>query len=492
MILVAEKEMRNLVQVLKNSETKNVVVIGDIMLDEYLIGSVSRISPEAPVPILREKGRECSFGGAANVAANCNHVGCNVHMIGFIGDDDNAGKKLISMFVEKNIKIEGIVKTPDRVTTTKRRIVAKQQQLLRIDSENTQKLSSFERDSLICHIHTIIKPGFIVLISDYAKGVIDRSIIEEVIARAAVCDSLIVVDPKGPHFDKYKGVHYIKPNEKEFIQMIDFFGLKQEDSVAENGRKICEILSLSGLIITMGEKGIQFVSRDKYISYKACHREVYDITGAGDTVLAFLSVGLVHNFPIEESLKLANIAASIAVSHHKTYSVGLDELFAEEPELNEKIFSDWGRLKTELDWLRNEKKKKIVFTNGCFDLLHSGHIHLLREAKKKGDILVVAMNTDDSVTRFKGSGRPVKTLSERAHIMAAIDVVDYVIKFEQDTPREIIEFLKPDVLVKGGDYRLENISGYDAVTSYGGSVELVDYKQGLSTSNIVKSVKLAE
>jgi len=478
-----------LVQILKKADAKNIVVIGDLMLDEYLVGHVGRISPEAPVPVLREERRDFSFGGATNVAINCRRVGCSVHMIGLIGDRDQTGKNLLSMLIEKDVFIDGVVKSPNRVTTRKKRIVAQQQQLIRIDAEETHELSKYERDNLICNIHTIIKPGYLIVVSDYAKGVIDRQIIEEIIARASVCGSVIVVDPKGPYFDKYRGVHYLKPNLSEFCQMIRHFDLNPEDSIVINGRKICELLQLRGLIITMGEEGLSFVSPESDVFYSAHKREVYDITGAGDTILAFLSVGLAHGFSVSQSLRLANLAASIAVSHHKTYAVGLDELLEDRKGAIEKICNDWRSLKEVTDWLRSEQKKKVVFTNGCFDLLHSGHIFLLQEAKKRGDILVVALNTDESIKRYKGEDRPIKTLKERAKIIAAINVVDYVVFFDQDTPAKLINYLKPDVLIKGGDYQVERIVGYDVVTSYGGRVETIAYQEGLSTTGLVQSMK---
>lgn len=479
--------MKKMINKIKNEASKDIVVIGDLMLDEYVMGEVSRISPEAPVPVLKEQSREFSFGGATNVAANCAHVGCNVHIIGLLGRGDSAGEKLLSMLAEKKIFVDGIVLSSERLTTRKKRIVSNNQQLLRIDTEETKLLSVQERDRLVCNIHSIIKNDSVVLISDYSKGVIDREIVKEILICAEACNAVVIADPKGPNFDKYKGVHYIKPNLKEFNQMVDCFGLKKTDSLIDNGRRICEKLQLSGLIVTLGEKGLQFVSHDREIFVKACKREVYDITGAGDTVLAFLAVGFSHSFPIEESIRLANAAAAISVSHHKTYSVGLDELYSFES--GEKVFYDWSALKSELERVRLEKKK-IVFTNGCFDLLHKGHIFLLNEAKKRGDILVVALNTDESVSRYKGPGRPIKDLSERATIMSAIGVVDYVVTFDQDTPKELIEFLKPDVLIKGGDYKVETIAGYDFVRSYGGEVDVVDYQQGFSTSNIVKSLSI--
>lgn len=479
--------MKQLISMLKQADPKQVVVVGDLMLDEYVVGNVERVSPEAPVPVLKEDRTEYSFGGAANVANNCRHVGCNVGVIGLLGEGDHVGSRLLAMLVEKKIFVEGVIRTSERITTRKKRIVAQQQQLLRIDSEDTRPLSSVERDHLICNIHTVIRPGSIILISDYAKGVVDHQIVQEVVTRAKVCGSLVIVDPKGPHFDKYRGVTYVKPNLKEFYQMVEFFGLSKKDSLVDNARIICELLQIEGLIITMGEQGIQYVSRKEQVAYPACKREVYDITGAGDTVLAFLAVGLVNGLTINQSLALANLAASVAVSHHKTCAVSLDELLEDGVEAEEKVCESWQRLRKHLAWLRAERKKKIVFTNGCFDLLHSGHIYLLHEAKKRGDILVVALNTDDSVSRLKGSSRPIKTFSERATILSAIDAVDFVVPFHQDTPQKLIEYVKPDVLIKGGDYSVESIVGYDIVRSYGGEVDVVGYKEGFSTTSLVKN-----
>ena len=480
--------MKSIIQELKASKLRDVVVIGDLMLDEYIIGSVERVSPEAPVPILKKKGCELSFGGAANVAINCKQAGCNVHLNGFVGKDKE-GEKLVSMLVEQGIGVDGVIDSNSRVTTSKKRIVSQQQQLLRIDSEDTHVLTKYERDKFINKIYEFIKSGCIVIISDYAKGIVDYKVIEEVIIRAKKYNVIVVVDPKGPDFDKYRGVSYIKPNLKEFHQMVHYFGLSREASIVENGKHICKLLSLKGLIVTMGEQGLQFVSQEKQLFCPACRREVYDITGAGDTVLAFLAIGLVNGISLEQSLELANQAAAVAVSHHKTYTVGLDELLNNGIQSSEKIFYDWKKLKSELDCQRKENGKRIVFTNGCFDLLHSGHIFVLQEAKKRGDVLVVAVNTDDSVRRFKGQFRPIKSLSERLAVISAVGVVDFVVAFDQDTPRELINFIKPDILIKGGDYKLEKIAGYDEVISSGGKVEIIEYKDGLSTSNLINRIK---
>ena len=482
--------MRDIVRMLKNAQSQDVVVIGDVMLDEYVIGSVERISPEAPVPVLKEEKIEQNFGGAANVAINCKHVGCNVHLIGLIGAYDMPGKVLLSMLQEKHIHVDGIVQTSERKTICKKRIMSQNQQLVRIDSEQVHPLSAIERDELVANIRAAIKPGCIVLLSDYAKGMIDHHIVAHVVVCAQKVNALVVVDPKGPHFDKYQDVSFIKPNLKEFREIVYSFGLPVSDSIVENGKRICEKLGLRGLIVTMGEKGIQFVSPNTQFFYPSDKRDVFDITGAGDTVLVFLALGLVNEVSIEESVQLANKAAGVSVSHLKNYVVSLDELLDDHPESNEKIFlNNWGRLKAEIDWLRTEQSKKIVFTNGCFDLLHSGHIYALQEAQKRGDVLVVALNTDESVKRLKGDQRPIKNLAERMTVMAALEMVDCVVSFDQDTPYELISYLKPDVLVKGGDYKAAEVVGYDVVTAYGGFVEIINYQVGKSTSNFVNAIE---
>jgi D-beta-D-heptose 7-phosphate kinase/D-beta-D-heptose 1-phosphate adenosyltransferase len=325
-------------------------------------------------------------------------------------------------------------------------------------------------------------------LSDYSKGVLSEQVLAYIVEKAKQSGSLVLLDPKGPNFGKYKNVNYLKPNLKEFGQILDFFRLCQHDPIIQNSRKICELLSLDGLFITMGEKGIQFVSKKEELFVPACKKEVFDITGAGDTVFAFLALGFAHKLPIEQCLKLANHAAAVAISHLKTYAVSLDELIEKNNDSTDKIFSDWALLKVELDWLKSEDKK-IVFTNGCFDLLHSGHIHLLNEAKKQGEILVVALNTDESIKRYKGPDRPIKNLLERAKVVAAIGVVDFITFFDQDTPKELIEYLNPDVLVKGGDYSKEKVAGYDFMKEKGGTVHIVDYQEGLATTKIIETIK---
>ncbi|QQR49372.1 D-glycero-beta-D-manno-heptose 1-phosphate adenylyltransferase [bacterium] len=481
--------MKDLINFIKRGGRKNVIIVGDLMLDEYLFGSVDRISPEAPVPIVREQHREWQLGGAANVAANCRSIGFDVALFGVINPYDRSGKKFCELLEKNNISKENLIFSETRSTTNKLRVMSRNHQCLRIDHEDREPLTDKERMLLIERVKKNIKPESVLLLSDYAKGVIDRYLVDYMVGLARQNNCIIVADPKGPDFDKYQGIDYMTPNLSEFAQIVHYFGLDRHHSLVDNARKIIKQLNMTGMMITMGEQGIHFVSADADFHSPACKREVFDLSGAGDTVVAFLALGFAHKLDLVVVLRLANHAASIAISHLKTYSVSLEELIDRQADVAEKIMYDWARLKIELEWLRSEGKR-IVFTNGCFDILHSGHIHLLKEAKKRGDILVVALNTDASVQRLnKGPERPINSLSERATIMSALSVVDFVTAFDQDTPREILEYLRPNVLVKGGDYKREELAGYDLLMSYGGEVFTIDMVPGRSTTSTIQKLQ---
>lgn len=479
--------MKKMIMQLRAGGSKNVLIVGDVMLDEYFFGSVSRISPEAPVPVLKGEHTDWSLGGAANVAANCKHIGFDVALVGVIGQQDYEGEKILEMLSGLKISTAGIIKSSMRPTTCKKRFLAKNHQMLRMDSESSNDLTAKEFTDVVAAIDRLLKPSSMILISDYAKGMVSQELMNYILDKAKKLNCIVMVDPKGPNFIKYAGVDYIKPNAKEFGQIVDFFKLPADQSLEENGRKICELLTVKGLIVTMGEKGIVYIDRQQMIFSPAYKREVYDLTGAGDTVFAFLALGLANNFALSECMRLANHAASVAVSHLKTYAVSLEELVDHLMEPAEKIYNDWASLKIELDWLRAEGKR-VVFTNGCFDILHPGHISTLKEAKKHGDILVVGLNADESIRRLKGPLRPINNLGYRATMMSAIGLVDFVVSFDQDTPQALIEYLRPDALVKGGDYKKEDIVGYDFITSYGGSVHVIDYLAGVSTTAIIKKL----
>ncbi|HBS47670.1 TPA: D-glycero-beta-D-manno-heptose 1-phosphate adenylyltransferase [Candidatus Dependentiae bacterium] len=484
--------MKNIIQELKNAKNRDVLIIGDLMLDEYVFGSVSRISPEAPVPILKEERKEWSLGGAANVALNCKKIGCDVSLVGIVNETDRAGSILLSMLDAKNLK-DAIIKSFYRPTTLKQRLMAQNHQLMRVDAEDSKTLSRSEKNDIFEKVAKILKPNSIIIISDYAKGIIDEELITFVNLQAKKNNSIVLVDPKGPNFSKYKNLNFIKPNLKEFKEMVNFFKLPAENSILENGKKICDLLSIDGLFVTLGDKGISFISKNDHIFSPALgKKEVFDLTGAGDTVISFLALGLLNHLPIDKCLEVANLAAAVAISHLKTYAVSLEELFDKNIQFQEKFIFDWRNLKTELDWHKIEGKK-IVFTNGCFDLLHSGHVALLSEAKKCGDILVVAMNSDESIKRIKGDDRPIQNLSDRAKVMSALGFVDFVTVFDEETPANLISFLKPDVLAKGGDYAAETVVGYDFITSYGGEVKIINHDfthdKGFSTTQLAKRVK---
>ncbi len=477
-------------KMLESFGTKSVLIVGDVMVDEYVFGTVARISPEAPVPIVKQNREEYCLGGAANTAANCKHIGLNVSLVGVVGESDSASKKFMNALQLCGISSQGIVVSGSRTTTIKKRIMAGAQQCVRVDSEDSHVLAEKERQEIENKFDQLCRPGDVIMISDYAKGTIDAHLVAYIVERARNFGNLVMVDPKGPDFSKYYGVDYIKPNLSEFKEMCLAFGLSiNKVSMTDNARTLCLKLGCKGLFITMGETGIRFISAEEDIYSPAFKQEVFDLSGAGDTVFAFLALSLAHGLSIENMLKLANKAASVAVSHLKTYAVGLQELNNREQDLSSKIIHDWVRLKIELDWLKTEGKK-IVFTNGCFDLLHSGHVYLLQQARKLGDVLLVALNSDDSVRMLnKGLNRPINLLGERSSVMIGVKGVDFVTSFTQSTPQAIIDYLVPDIVVKGGDYKRETVVGYETMMRTGGDVCIIDLVPGKSTTSVVNKLQ---
>ncbi len=481
--------MKSLVSQLRSAEPVSVLIIGDVMLDEYLFGAVTRISPEAPILVVKEERREQCLGGAANVAANCKHIGMLVDIIGFVNEEDASGQAVQQLLKDMRINTSGLIHSSSRKTTCKQRIMSGHQQCLRVDSETERSMTEHEEQLVMERIDRLLKPNSVVMISDYSKGVLDETIIEYVIKKAHAVGSLVIADPKGPFFSKYRGVDYLKPNLTAFNQMIMYCGLSLQVNFVENARSIIKKLEIKGLVVTKGDQGIHFISLTEDVYSPAYKREVFDLSGAGDTAFAFLALSLAHKLAMVDALMLANRAASVAVSHLKTYAVSLEELIDCESEPDAKIIYDWAKLKMELDWLRIDGKK-VVFTNGCYDLLHVGHTYLLREAKKQGDILVVALNSDDSVKRLnKGPERPINTLDDRAQVIASLGVVDFVVSFDQDTPQSLIEYLRPDVHVKGGDYKAESLPEYKTIIAYGGTVHIVNLVPEKSTTSIVNRFK---
>ncbi len=458
-----------------------ILVIGDIILDEYLKGSVSRVSPEAPVSVLKPEDRELRLGGASNVAANVKSLGSRVELLGVVGRDET-GKELRSLL--KDASIKSSLASSDKTTIHKLRLLAGQQQLLRLDIEQTFDWKEWR--STKKSFSKKLKDFGAVIVSDYGKGTLQD--VPFIIQQAKKRDIRVFIDPKGNNFNKYKGAYIITPNYLEFSTEVG--GVKNEQELNSKASNMIKKLSLQGLLITRGQEGMTLFKKERgkvnRSDFPTEARDVFDVSGAGDTVIASLAAAQSSGMTLEDSVKLANAAAGIVVGKSGTASPSLAELSI---SLNS---GDSVLSKAQIKDLVKEAKKdskKIVFTNGCFDLLHVGHITYLEEAEQLGDRLVVALNSDSSVRKLKGSKRPINKLKDRAKQIAALDSVDWVTSFSEDTPLKLIKELEPDVLVKGKDYKVKNITGSKEVLSKGGQVKTIKLIKGVSTSNLIKKIK---
>ena len=464
---------------LKMLNKGHVLVFGDILLDRYISGSVDRVSPEAPVPVLKPSGEEIRLGGAANVALNLSSLGSNATIIGVTGKDTSS-TQVIDLLKKNNIK-KALSKS-DHPTISKTRILASQQQLIRIDNE--EEFSETDWQSSLSHYkkHISFKKNKVLIISDYGKGTLKN--IPLIIREAKKTKKTILVDPKGDDFEKYKSADIITPNLYEFERVVG--KISSESEITKKGKGLIKSLRLNSLLITRGSDGMTLLDKrnGKVVreDFPTEARDVFDVSGAGDTVIASIAAGLAGGFSLSESIRLANIAAGIVVGKSGTATVnqaelvpylGLSESYVSSSEI--KVYSQ------DL----HERNKKIVFTNGCFDILHAGHVEYLSAAKEMGDKLIVAINTDRSVRKLKGSSRPINTLAHRAKVLASLQCVDKVVFFDEETPINLIKTIKPDVLVKGGDYKIKDIVGYKEVTKSGGSVVTIPLFEGLSTSKII-------
>jgi D-beta-D-heptose 7-phosphate kinase/D-beta-D-heptose 1-phosphate adenosyltransferase len=463
---------------MKNKFSKaNVLIVGDVMLDKYYHGSTTRISPEAPVPIVKVKNEEFRVGGAANVAKNVAALGANVALVSITGLDDDS-ELLEKSLISNNIKC--FFQKEQRVrTTSKLRVISQHQQLIRLDFEDDYKditlsLNNYKKQ---------LDSTKVVVISDYAKGVLTD--VQNIIKIARDKDIDVIIDPKGHDFEKYRGATLLTPNLSEFEAVVGI--CKDSDEIVSKGQKLINDYQLDALLITRSEQGMTLLKKDKTFLHLPTHaQDVFDVTGAGDTVVAMLATALASGEDFDEATKLANIAAGIVVAKVGTAVVELDELL-EKTQPKTKIFNQ-DDLKT---IIKNQQKngEKVVFTNGCFDLLHPGHIHYLAQAKSLGDKLIVAVNSDSSVKVLKGNSRPINDLEARMQVLAGLESIDYLVDFATQTPEKLICSLQPDVLVKGGDYKAEDVAGYDCVVKNGGSVQIVDFVAGHSSSKIINNMK---
>ena len=471
---------------------QRILVVGDVMLDRYVRGTVDRISPEAPVPVLRVTGEECAPGGAGNVAVNLRTLGAKVELAGSVGKDSE-GDEILRLLRESGIGTGCVVRDAKRRTTTKTRLIAGNQQIARIDNETAAGKSGSADRTLLKSIERAL-PAFKpkgIIISDYSKGVLSDGMISFIIKLAKKSGIFVTVDPKGDNFARYAGADAITPNLRE-TELASGVKITDETTLGKAAGIISAETGTEFVLVTRGAEGISYFSKSGVSGTVPSHPvEVFDVTGAGDTAASVFTLSYLASRDLEESVKIANAAAGIVVSRLGTSSVTKSDMeahFAREDEKEKGKIVPRGALAKTLASLR-ARGRKVVFTNGCFDLFHTGHLKLLREAGKLGDALVVAINSDKSVRRLKGPGRPYIGESDRALLIAALDCVDYICVFGEDTPLELIRALRPDVLVKGGDYRREDIVGGDFVESAGGRVVVIPLIKGMSTSSLAEKIK---
>lgn len=473
----------------QRASTLKCLVVGDLMLDEYLWGKADRISPEAPVQVVDVVREDLRLGGAGNVANNLLILGCKVTVVSVIGEDEN-GWALLKAFSRQGIDTTAIYQEPGRRTGRKTRVIAANQQIVRIDRESREPLSVALEQRLVNWLQQHLTGFDVILISDYLKGVLTPAVMTTITSIANQRKIPVLADPKGSDYSKYQGATCLTPNRKE-AEAASGVPIHDDASLQQAADTLMSRLGLDNLLITRSEEGMSlFCGNGETVHIPTVAREVFDVTGAGDTVLALLACGLAGGLTLAEAAHLANIAAGIAVAKLGTSTVTPAEIIAavslEHRDSVSKIKNREvlaGILATE-----RAKGKQVVFTNGCFDLLHAGHVKYLQAARRLGDLLVLGLNSDASVRRLKGPKRPLIDEEERGHLMAALDCIDYVCLFEEDTPLELITALKPQILVKGGDYTPEGVVGKDLVESYGGRVELIPFVDGKSTTNLIEKV----
>jgi D-beta-D-heptose 7-phosphate kinase / D-beta-D-heptose 1-phosphate adenosyltransferase len=472
---------------------KNVLVVGDLMLDRFVYGNVQRISPEAPVQVIDANDPEEIAGGAGNVARNVAALGAKCEVVGIVGRDE-AGTRIQQLL--SHVKVNTfLVDGRSRITTVKTRYVANlhSTHLLRADREDASAIAGVLEDELLGVALERISHADVVILSDYQKGVLTPRVISEIIRKARETNKMVVVDPKGSDYTRYLGATALTPNLGELSRALGRHISREFDSVSAAARQLLALTDSQILLVTLGENGLVVVDREgEAASFEASARRVVDVSGAGDTVVASFALALAAGASAQTAAKVSNAAAGIVVAKKSTATVSAAELgltLTTRPQFHflSKVFPDYATLSAQVsEWRKDENT--VGFTNGCFDLLHPGHIQLLCEARSRCDRLVVALNSDASVKRLKGEDRPVQSERARAHVMAALSFVDAVIVFDEDTPLAVLKFVRPDTLIKGSDYQLHQVVGRKFVESYGGRVSLVDLLPDSSTSLIVDKV----
>ena len=470
----------------KFSDAK-VLVIGDVMLDRFWHGAATRISPEAPVPVVKVAGVDDRPGGAGNVAINLAALGVETTLSGLVGDDEHA-KQLRSAVEAKGVRWSVMPCPAD--TIVKLRVLSRNQQLIRMDFE--APLNDYADESFLQYASNLIAEHDVVLLSDYAKGTLTN--IEALISACRVLKTPVLVDPKGADFSRYAGATLITPNLSEFEAVVG--ACHQDDTViSARARDLCEQYGFEAVLVTRSERGMTLQSKEgEPLHLPALAREVFDVTGAGDTVISAMAAGLASQDSLENSTRLANVAAGLVVGKVGTATVTREELqgalLQSEGDVQDlpafgvvteqEAVAAVARLKAE--------GQRVVMTNGCFDLLHPGHVTYLSQAAALADVLIVAVNEDASVTRLKGSDRPINGIDSRMSVLAGLRSVSYVVPFSEDTPARLIEAISPDVLVKGGDYAINEIAGHEHVLESGGEVIILEFVEGFSTTATIKRI----
>lgn len=464
--------------------TPKILVVGDLMIDHYLWGSCERISPEAPVQIVDIAKETTVLGGAGNVINNLKALGAKVSVSSVIGSDDN-GVELIEMLKKIGVDTNRVITQDGRRTSKKSRIIATSQQILRYDNESKDDIPSSLVEEIVNSLSDTICDYDTVVLSDYGKGVLTNELCQKIIKLCNKNNIKVLVDPKGSDYSKYSGAYLLTPNKKEAM-LATKINIKDKASLKEALLKMKKECNLDISLITLSEDGIA-AFEDEMKIFPTVAKEIFDVTGAGDTVIASIAFAISAKKSIEESCRFANLAAGVVVGKIGSATVTLDEIEEYKATLHKSTsdahIKNFDEIKAVVERYR-ANGKKVVFTNGCFDILHVGHVKYLQEAKSFGDILVVGLNSDASVSRLKGPARPVNIVEDRAYLLAALEAVDFVVPFEEDTPYALIEMIKPDTLVKGGDYEGKSVVG----TEFAGELKLVDFVDGKSTTKTIQKI----
>ena len=466
-------------------KSPKLLVIGDLMIDQYLWGSCERISPEAPVQVINVAHESTVLGGAGNVINNLKKLGAQVDVISVLGDCEisNELRNLLS-----NIKVDTqyIITEKNRTTSKKSRIIASQQQVVRYDRESTDDINLKSQNAIIETFNKIIGDYEVLLLSDYGKGVLTNQLTQSLIKIANKHGTKVLIDPKGSDYSKYKDAYLLTPNKKEASEATKV-SIKDEASLIEAITHLKSEFNLDISLITLSENGIAIYDHELR-THPTITKEVFDVTGAGDTVLASLGFALACEFNIDEAVEFSNLAAGVVVSKIGSATATINEIIEHESSLNKSTSDKHIKSISEITSLSKELKardKKIVFTNGCFDLLHAGHVKYLEISKSFGDILILGLNSDRSVSSIKGSGRPINNEMDRAYILAALESVDYVVIFDEDTPYNLIQAIKPHILAKGEDYKGEKVIGEDIVEE----LKLVEFVNGKSSTLTIEKIQ---